>query len=116
MLNICNKTFFLFFHFSTLLPVKLILVLYCDFAKREYLQDLVCFTTRVPDTSNTSVTRVQFEEHKFYTSAKRATQAQHKRDTSETRTTQLRHECNMGVHKKSFDFVNGKLHIPGFLS
>ena len=42
-------------------------------------RDLVSFTTRVPDTSDTSTTR--------------ATQMQHECDTSNTSATQVRHEC-----------------------
>lgn len=93
--------------------------------------DLVYFTTPVPDTSDTSATRaievrykcdtsdtsatrVRHEQQKSNTSATQsATRVRHKCDKSATQVTQVRHE--RGTQKK-FDFVNGRLYIPVFLS
>ena len=72
----------------------------CGLAKlyRIHINDLVCFTARVLDTSDTSVTR--------------ATQVQHECNRSNinaTRVTQVRHECNTSAIQKKFDFVNERL-------
>ena len=58
--------------------------------------DLVCFTTRVPDTSDTSVTRVRHERHECNTSATWTTRARHQCFTNDTSATQM----------KNFDFDN----------
>ena len=77
------------------------------------LFDLVCFITRVPDTSDTSATqttRVQHEKHETNTSETRVTQVRHKCNTSATRTTRVWHECSTNDRSatlvRNFDFDN----------
>ena len=57
--------------------------------------DLVCFITRVPDTSDTSATQTTRVQHKKYeanTSETRVTQVQHKCYTNDTSVTRVLHE------------------------
>ena len=61
------------------------------------ISDLVYFTTRVPDTSDTSATRTARVQHE-----------RHECDTSATRARRVRHECYRATRVKILDFDNSK--------
>ena len=69
------------------------------------IQDLVSFTTRVPDTSDTSATRATRIRHEFYTTDMTATRVRHEQ-----------HECD--TSEKILIFITARVkayyHIPIF--
>ena len=75
-----------------------------------FIKDLVYFTTRAPDKSDTSATRTTGVQHECNTSATGVIWLQHKYDVSAAQTTRMRHECytnNASVTwVKKFDFDN----------
>ena len=78
-----------------------------------FLLDLVYFTKRVPDKSDTSVTRVRHERQEWDTSETRATRVLHNRHecgTSATRTTRVRYGWKILI----FTMRRGKIysHTP----
>ena len=73
--------------------------------------DPVYFTTRVPDTSETSETRTTRVRHKCNTSETRATRVLHEFDTSATRVLHERYKYYTNdpsaKQVREFDFDNG---------
>ena len=80
---------------------------------QRYWQDLVYFTTRVPDRSDTSATRttrVRHERQECNMSETGATRVQHECDKSAIPTTRVRYECyrsnKSATRVRNFDFDN----------
>ena len=66
----------------------------------------------MPDTSDTSATRMRYEQHECNTSETRATQMRHECDTSATRTTRVRREWKILILITTR--VKVCFHIPTF--
>ena len=85
---------------------------------QDLFKDLVYFTTRVSDTSDTSATRTTRVRHEYDTndtSATRVRHEQHECDTSATQTTRVRHECytndTSATRVRNFDFDKEKNYL-----